>query len=340
VVSSTSNFDQFPERERWLRPWLFALLATLCFAVFVDTSRFSWFFDPTSWEKRVETVQQQAVAPRANARIIILGTSRAAYGLVPSTIERVLNRPALSVANWAYPGFGREPYDLLVNSEKEKIAAAEIIVVQIDPYFGLTHKTNLFIPSWAMTRNWALVLNHALQRKLGAIAPIADKMAWFGHEFGSRLGWVQPWRLNWIMLPSGNWEAENWVLSDADAPTASETVANSYFKEKVVDSQEVLGWKQFFQSLASLNRRVLLVYLPSAPTFVIAERTYADVIGENRRIFGELAKENGFQIIEMTSAECGLADNMFSDPVHVNHPGREHLSECFTQMLTRELLIR
>jgi hypothetical protein len=90
------------------------------------------------------------------------------------------------------------------------------------------------------------------------------------------------------------------------------------------------------RALTVLNRRVLLIYLPSASTFVIAERAYADVIGENRRIFEELARENGIPLISLTSADCGLTDDLFADPVHVNHLGRERLSECFAQELARQ----
>jgi hypothetical protein len=137
VASSISSSDQFPPVEHWLRIWAFVIVAVLCFAVFVASSRFSWFFDPTSGDKRLEVVRTKAIVPRANAHIIMLGTSRAAFGLVPSTIEHALGRPPLDVANWSYPAFDLAAYETLVNAHKQKIVAADIVVLGMDPYFTL-----------------------------------------------------------------------------------------------------------------------------------------------------------------------------------------------------------
>jgi hypothetical protein len=227
---------------------------------------------------------------------------------------------------------------MLVNSQKERIAAAEIIVVQIDPYFGLRRKIatvgNFVGDNPALTQNWAVQFDELLRQKVRATAPISEKMAWFFHQLGGRLGLYQAYGLNYVLLPSGNWDGGNRVLGDADARAESGIIARNYF-DRAVDLREVLDWKQFMQSLAALQPRVLLIYLPSSPGFEEEEHAYADVVAENRRIFEELARENKFELTALTSAQCGLNNQMFADPIHVNHAGRERMSECFAQTLAR-----
>jgi len=343
VASSISSSDQFPRRERWLPTWLFVVLATAGFAIFVTWSQFSWFFDPTSFRKRIETVQEHAIDSRADARIIILGTSRAAFGLAPSVIETVLGRPALSVANWAYPGFALSAYEPLIAANKDKVAAAELVLVGIDPYFTLRSKEELTpqkekAPELA-TLNWAAELDRWIRIRISRVAPISEKMAWFLHEFLGQLGLVQPYRLDWVMLASGNWDHRGSAsaLLGRDAQVRSEAFAKAYYHDKGVHKPEVTEWNQFLRMLTSLNRQVVLYYLPEHPALSIAEQSYANVIAEGRKAFAELARINGIKLIDITAAECGLADDLFADPVHTSRRGTERLSECFAQRLQREI---
>jgi hypothetical protein len=356
VASSISSSEQFPAIKHWLGIWVFVAVALLCFTVFVSSSHFSWFFDPTSGDKRLEAVRTQAIAPRANARIIILGNSRAAFGLVPSIIEHVLERPALDVANWAYPAFELEAYEILVNANKDKIAAADVVILTIDPYFMLvpirsapsaeiapaaewswTRMASLM--RWLGTRNWAIELDGKLRELVGAIARISNKMAWFLHELGGHLGLVNPYRLNWAMLPTGNWDVgmRDFTNTDIDPGVQSVRIAEIYYKDREISHQQVRNWRRFVRSLTAIARQVALVYLPSSRSFVAAERPYADLVEQNRKVFQGFAAENRIPLVEMTSAECDLTEPMFQDPVHVNRMGREILSECFAQRLQQVL---
>ena len=328
-------------RDRWLQTWLFAVLAAFCFALFVTRSHFSWFHDPTSFWKRIGAVQEKAIDARPNARIIILGTSNAAFGLAPSKIESVLDRPAASVANWSFPGFGLATYEALVNANRDKIAGAAVLVLGIDPYFLLTPRQPGVPPENAgpVARNWALEADQAIRQHVRSIAPVAANMAWFLRELGGQLRLVAPFRLaSWTMLPQGSWDsrAGNRVLSDHDARAESDRIAQNYFKNKVIAPGEIARWKAFLRSLTALNPRVILVDLPASPAFGLAEPQYADVIGENRKVFEDLATEHGLKLIDITAADCGLDDDLFADPVHTNHRGTERLSECFARRLRTE----
>jgi hypothetical protein len=307
---------------------------------------------------RFAAVQSQGVAPRADARIIILGTSRAAFGLVPSTIERSLGRPPLDVANWSYPAFGLEFYQRLVNANKDKVAAADVIVLGIDSYFALVPaglpaeaavpaepaaasawKTLVDIVQPLGTRNWALEFDKALRRSVARIAPVSEKMAWFLHELGGQLRLVTPYRLNWTMNPSGSWEtgSTDFTTSKLDPGVQSVRIAENYYKDKQVSDEYVRSWRRFLQSLATATRQVVLVVLPASRSFAAAEQAHADVIDRHRKAFQEVASESGIPWMEITSADCGLTDQMFQDPVHINRMGRDLLSSCFAANLQRVL---
>jgi hypothetical protein len=352
MASSTSSSEQFPTIKHWLGVWGVVAMALACFAVFVSNSHFSWFFDPTSGDKRLEAVRTQAIAPRANARIIILGNSRAAFGLVPSIIEHALGRPPLDVANWAYPAFERDAYEILVNANKDKVATADIVVLTIDPYFTLAPIGSApsaeigpaAEPFWTCmaslmqglgTRNWALELDQMLRQRVSRIAPISNKMAWFLHELGGHLKLVNPYRLNWTMLPTGNWDVgtRDFTSTDINPSVQSVRLAEIYYKDRDISHEEARAWRRFLRSLTAITRQVVLVYLPASRSFVAAERIYADLVDQNRKFFQELAAENRMPLIEMTSTECDLAERMFQDPVHVNRMGRGGLSECLARKL-------
>ena len=136
-MASSISSSKFPPRTQLTNIWSAALAATLCFIALVAFSRWSWFYDPTTLEKRIEVVERHAIAARPNAEIIILGTSRAAFGLSPYVIEGDLQLPAKSVANWSYPSFAVEAYEHLIEAHQSQIVKAELVVLCIDPYFGL-----------------------------------------------------------------------------------------------------------------------------------------------------------------------------------------------------------
>jgi hypothetical protein len=358
VASSISNSDQFPPIKHWFGVWGVVIVVVLCFATFVSKSRFSWFYDPTAGDLRFAAVQSQGVAPRADARIIIIGTSRAAFGLVPSTIERSLGRPPLDVANWSYPAFGLEFYERLVSANKDKVAAADVIVLGVDPYFALVPvglpaeaatpaepaaasgwKTLVDIVAQLGTRNWALEFDKALRASVARIAPVSEKMAWFLHELAGQLRLVTPYRLNWTMLPSGNWETGtgDFTVSNLDPGVQSVRIAENYYKDKQVSDEYIRSWRRFLQSLATATRQVVLVVLPVSRSFAAVEQAHADVIDRHRKAFQEIASESGIAWMEITAPDCGLTDHMFQDPVHVNRVGREALSECFAANLQHVL---
>jgi hypothetical protein len=312
----------------------------LSFAAFVTNSSFSWFYDPTALDKRADAIKQYAVSRTTAPRIIILGTSRAAFGLAPATIELELQQPALSVANWAYPGFGLEGFDLLVTAYQEQIVGAELVVLSIDPYFVLETKSGLPTDRFRFfERNWAIDIDRSLRNYLSTIVPVPTKMAWLFREIGGRLGLAHQFSLNWTMLPSGNWGSggDHRSLAAVNAQAESDAIAVNYFSDKTVSATEVAKWKNFLPFLLSLNKRIMIVELPMAPSFVIAGQRYAYAIEQNRKVFEKLAISHRIRFIELTDVACGLGDDMFSDPVHTNKRGAEQLSQCFARMLKNQM---
>jgi hypothetical protein len=340
VASSTSSSDCFPHKRGLLRAWGGASLAALAFAAWVSVSDFAWFYDPTSLGKRVEEVNRNAVSRTVAPRVVILGTSRAAFGLAPAIIEREMQLPAQSVANWAYPGFGVEAFSLLLAAHQGQIARAELIVICIDPYFAL-EKEPVPIAGSVVERNWAVEIDQALRQRLSAIFPVQIKTAWFLRELGHELRLADQYSLNWRVLKGGNWgisgHGSDRSLAAVDAQAESEAMAVNYFKDKTASTEQIAKWKGFLHLLRSLNNNVILIDLPMSHSFMTASERYAPAVEENRSTFEKLAGEYQIRGIRLTNVECGLDDDMFADPVHTNGSGTDRLSKCVGRLLRDEL---
>jgi hypothetical protein len=350
VASSISNSETFTFVRNWPATWLAVLMIALAFSLTVCWSSFSWFRDPNVPDMRLAAVQTQAISVRPNARVLILGNSRAAFGLVPTIIERSLARPPLDVANWAYPFFGRPDHEILVNNNRSIVAAADLVAIAIDPWFALeapirTAPEGATLRGWsalvplahaAATRNWAADGEKMLRQWVAWIAPVGTRMAWFFQTLGARLKLIPPYQFTWAMLPTGNWETAARSIPEGDPYGYVARLAERRFKDQNISQAEVFEWHHLLRALKQLPaKKLVLFYLPLPPSFTAAERIYQDVVDQNRNTFATLAEENNAFLMYLTADECGLSDHMFGDPVHVNRIGREILSECFAAHLRR-----
>src|SRR5262249_39800664 len=155
-----------------------------------------------------------------------------------------------------------------------------------------------------VTRNWAFDTDRAIRTYVSKVIPVTERMAWFSRELGGQLKLVAPFRLNWKLLPGGNWDsgAGNRKLTEQNARNESDVIAQSYFKDKDIAAADVARWGEFLRSLTSLNHQIELVYFPVSPALVTAGQPYADIIRQNLLAFDQLAKANGVKLIKMTAA--------------------------------------
>jgi hypothetical protein len=276
---------------------------------------------------RAEVVLEN-VAATTTPCVLFVGDSRVAFGINAAT----LSTPACEARNYGYPTLGLEMAgDIIDNSGATSAATRTLVVGITEAMFPGRPVRSIGELSWkelhlgnvgsALLRiRFVMRVYLALSRfqHLVAMRPYVE--AW-------------PWRAD-----LGRWSSSSLTERElAHLPSMDSEVrsmAQNYYGEHrpIEFSEYDLSW---LRNMARKTNEVVLLILPSFPRFV----EQAELIDPSRkRLFDlsvhDLADREGYRLLDCTKLEnCGLTDDDFADPVHLNDKGAAALTKAVGQFL-------
>jgi len=343
LLSSIFNFESLRTiRPRWPRTVIVAAAAIIVATVVFQSNSSHWI-DAVGPEARLNAALDDATRRALpNARIVVIGSSRPAFGIQARTLARALGYGADKGVNLAYPTLHGEILLELYGRAEPLMPRDAMVVIGIDEYF-LARWTNepprppVIAPALrphgssapsrdASTRDWHL---HAI----GTAIP--EGFRWLNYEIARRIGIpvVRAGLDTWYRSREGS------LLSLGDEDYVLETpngqaIAEGYFKGKVVDTSLLLPYREIISRARSRGNDVALIMLPSHPVFTkAAQKSYGPMVEETIAAFVSLAREQGVTFHAFDAASCNLHFSDFRDEVHLTPRGAATFTLCLADYL-------
>lgn len=282
-----------------------------------------WMQDPTDLEARLAYVRDNGHAGEAQPEILVLGSSRPAFGINSFDLAEATGRPRLAAANLAFPGFRPQAMLRQIEAEPQKLMAAKEWIIGIDDYY--------LLQEYSPPKDEP-ILKRAESAVASWMAP-ALKLNAMGRELerniGISLGWNPPLSLaHWTMGDDGSWDeprlSTRVVNADADRPVF-QSILDSYFKfAGGINPQAVQELERIIAVAKEKGIKVILVSMPYHTLYdTMAKSEYPGLLQKTVHEVRRIAADTGVQFIDCRQAaqNCGVSDNDFADPVHLNDAG-------------------
>ncbi len=325
-----------PPREpgkRW--PEGLDLRRALAAAVLVSGGALTWLAlydgpaarDPTSMSLR-QSIMRDRVLSRTLPRpeVAFIGSSRAAYGVIPGLVEDALGLGRGSVVNLSYPGLdGLETVEFLEN-EPAFGAGFGVCVLFVDHSF-LRER----IPT---TQGISAVVGGYLETWFPWVTVVRSKAAWMARNWLIERQLSPRLALVWEMEDRGRWFDST---NPDPAPMRGEVypfeaVADSYYKGWRPDREVLRRYRSLAIEFGRCGR-VAVVHLPYSDGLdEEIGRRYAPLRDAMRDYI--LSLEPSIPVVYYASArDAGLDDGDYFDAVHLTAAG----AAKFTRRLVHDL---
>ena len=333
LLSSIFSFDFL----RSARPRLPATLLIVALAALGAEAAFramSWrWIDAIGPEARFRAVLDDATRDAlGGARVIVLGSSRPAFGIQARTLAADLGYGADAGVNLAYPSIYGDLMLELYRRAAGSARSAKVLVIGIDEYFLVRGEAEA-------ARAPLVGVAPASQAPRGRVAPLAlqtpEGMRWLGYRIARALGIpvVRSTLETWYRGKQGSWLSlgdEDFVLPNPDG----RLIADAYFRAKRFDPALIEPYRRIVEDAKARGMKVVLVVTPSHPVFVQAARErYGALVGETLAAFRALAGSEGASLLVFDAASCDLDASKFRDQVHLTPGGAAAFTHCLARSL-------
>ncbi len=330
-LSSIFNFESLTTVRPTLPRTL--LVAVVLIVLFESLFRFSpqpWTEDPISLAKRVELVETDLFVKRQlKPTVLILGSSRAAFGINPEILAKSLNLRGNQVANAGYPSLEDIFLKHFFDRNIEHLTEVTLAIIVVDEYYLMTPKEDL-----EGKKLW-----------FDRIFTFRTKIKFAAYNLKVALGMQKPIELNFPLAESGMrlYPGSQKRFSPLDtAPERFKSNLDGYFKNKQIDLEKVKFYETFAKHLNKLGVTVLFVQIPSHPVFESEKlRLYRSLNHQHLEAMSRIAAESKshFQVF-LPDSGFELNDKTFRDAVHLQPEGANAFSSFFAAWLVDQQLFK
>ncbi len=341
-LSTSSSNARLPDGP-WRRTWLLTGLLVTSYLVFVLYAPLPQFEDPSSMENRVRQVELQSLVRNAHPKILVLGTSRAAFGVVPAVLDYELRLPARATVNAGYPSLGIGAFNYILD-RNPTLGNVPLVFVFTDEYF-LLQRT----PSPAAVPKHLSPAENCELYLANLMSPAKDlhaRMGWLRHHLEVHAN-IKPrsglWM--WNVDERGFWVSENLKGNELmqDPQRAQELISNishAYYKYQEMSPYYITQLEALCGRLRSTGCRVVLLHMPTFPSYCQqVQQVYGALYHQHRRELTALAERAGVPCYFMENADCGLKAEDYADPVHLTHAGAERFTHFLAHFIQQEGLL-
>ena len=253
----------------------------------------------------------------------------------------------MSVVNGAYPSIYNDVLARLVSRNLDYLKRAELVVIGIDDYFGITepspHPSLAELPRAILQSSKPLTVIDTFLSEVVKQIDLRMRLYWTARNLREAVRLVRPQYL-WDMADSGRWiyppVDKRVFVNDKDYVSTSHAVADQYFRGQY--SEDLV---QIFENVLVMLRDhgvrlVILDLPPSLPYFEHRSIRHAEMFKHRNAVFEGMFDRLQIPVINCeTSAACGLDEYIFADPVHMNLEGARRVSAMFAGEINRLRLV-
>lgn len=213
---------------------LWVVAALVVFELVVRNLPAHWFDNPISAQRRLVAVREVVLHHLPESRIVVLGSSRSAYGVMPKLVDEVRGLPPRSAVIASCPGLELWECVQADRDSRSLLRKASPVIFSSDEFFlfrtrgpASTRKSFRDVPSW--DRQVRYVLDTAFSFR--------EKLHWALYRARIALGVTSPFRLNWEghpvwgLLLSPGWLDEVAPLKQPDL----DAIVDSCYAPRTVD---------------------------------------------------------------------------------------------------------
>ncbi len=308
---------------------------------FVLQSPSEVFEDPSSLERRIEAVEEQSLSRSDYPAIVVIGSSRAAFSVIPDVIDGNLGLPLHSTINAGYPGSGVRSFNMLLDRNPQLLSNKPLVFIFTDEYFLFENTPTESDASPAVR------IENTLLNELRNVTGLSSRLTWVRHHFLVDFGLaprVGLWM--WNVDDRGFWCDESMrtstLLQDPDRTnTLITAIAQSYYGQKKISPTAISDYESFVLRVKQTGCRVILLHPPTYPTYhELVRKTYGSLQAAHSQAFAEIAQRTGVPWFYFDDAQqCGLEAEHFADAVHLTHEGAEHFSRFLAKLIETKALL-
>jgi hypothetical protein len=295
---------------------------------------------PGGMSRGIREVERRAFAPIPSPCLVILGSSRPAFGLTPRMIESELGPTDRCVVNGAYPELCCEPLSELVKRNIAYLRSARRVILVVDDYWGLLvpNEPAPVLERIANAFRSPDRLEAFLSYHLNSFT-LRSHLYWAARNLRENIQIAQREYL-WTVSDSGRWFYR--PLEDRQFVNTSEYVsrslqsANGFYREREIQPRELATFEAMLAQLKGEGIDVAVFDMPYALPYVRHRNEHYSALRAQRdAAFNAIFERLKIPFLRCeTAADCGgLDETVFADPVHLNAAGARALSAHLVRML-------
>ncbi len=337
LVKSHAAGGRIP-RARYAAMYAIATVFTAICAVTVWSFRTScWLLNPTDLNARVAYVDALQLSGNPAPKLVIMGSSRPAFGIDTHALGEQLGIKPLETRNIAFPGFGPDQLGQQVDTRRAQLTSSAVIwIVGIDDYFFLTRQESARERDSLLerTENW-------LAESIPGILEFNKKGRELLRNISESLEWARPRSIsNWTIDSRGSWsepQLTNRVVDPIKEEHVFKAILDVYFDQSPsLSSAEIDKFVKMLNTALNKNIRVVLVSMPYHPKYEsLGTARYGRFTTAAIEEVTRISNERGIEFVNCRASptNCDVQLNGFADPVHLNQSG----AAAFTKYLAKRL---
>jgi hypothetical protein len=322
----------------------------LSFSIFLLYSPIEIFEDPSSLKQRLKLAEKEAVARSKNPRIILMGSSRMAFSVIPDLLDSELGLPKVSTLNLGFPGQGIAFYEGIFQLHPELFTKNQVIIQMIDDWNFGENKEDPFSFDFPTE-----TFEHLTKKVFLKIFPnLLERLGWLKTHIIKKLGLrtkdVFIWKFEWSVGDDGLWITEgggtNDLMTNPKRQKDKEsfirtTVDLNYISPQYCQKCEQI-YEKFFQKIKLTGATVVLIHMPFHPEFL------SEILQRGRSYYDKY--HNGFMSIATrvgvpgfffeASDRAMITGNMYADPIHLNRVGAVSFTKFLAELIKKEKLLK
>ena len=330
----------------------FPLTATLALGVMLALEALvaalpaSWQRDESGAVARMATVERMILAKYDRPQVVVLGSSRAVFGVAPRVLDESLKLPPLSCVNASIIGGGPELMQLFYERNREQFRGAKLVVVNVDEWHFNDHTGGANSTSTSATTPPDAPLAAATsarslhEAERGRCLRLRSALALLRYTAIEELGLNDKPAFD-VFVDHNN---QMWFTDGTpphDRREQFQAVVRDYYRGFHIAPRLVDPLRKLAAMVREDGARLVLMQMPNRPKHqaevsALAGAEYQAQVRHLELLADELSAP--FYNFD-NPAECGLADGDWADGVHLTPAGAPKFTEFLARVIERDKLL-
>lgn len=297
-----------------------------------------WFEEPTSARRRLLALRELVLEHYPAPRIVVLGSSRSAHGVMPQVVDETLGLPPRSTVNASYPGLGLWECVQAYRDNRARLGQARLVIVSMDEFFlfrtnGPEAANEHFTDAIRKHRSW----DRRVQFILDALFSFRARLPWALYHLRVAVGATRAFRLNWrvdpawgTLVPDG-WADQVYPMKQADV----DAIVDSYYLDTTITPQGAENLRILAAMVREDGGRLVIMQMPNHPRHQErVEQKFGEPYRQHAAAMEDASRSVGAASLRWRwPSEIGLTGEDYRDTVHLRPTGARKFSRELARLL-------